>query len=176
SAVETDGKSAIPFFMTGLQDRDPIVVRNAAVAPAFFSRPEAKPELVRGLKDPDDFRRWEAVFSLRTVGDQQIDDLLLPMLSSKNERDDQVRGEVALALGKLGGETSVDALLVALRQDPSPQVRWRSALSLGQRGDGTVVPVMEAARGCRSRPTGAPDHPGDAGQAQEDVMVDPVPA
>lgn len=152
SAVEADGKTAIPLFIAALEDRDPIIVRNAAVALAFFNRQEAKPELIRGLIDPDDFRRWEAVFSLRTIGDQQVAELLHSMLLHANERDVQVRGEVALALGKLGGPSSVDALLAALKGDPSPQVRWRSALSLAQRNDASIVPALEDALAAEADP------------------------
>ena len=143
SSVNPGGADAIPYLDAGLEDADPVVVRNAAVALAFFSQPQARTELLAGLHDQDSFRRWEAVFSLRNIGDSQVVDALIPLLDGAADPDTRVRGEVALNLGRIGGEGVAQTLLDALREDPSSQVRWRCAMSLGGLGDPSVVEAMK---------------------------------
>ena len=132
SAVDPGGVKAILIFRPALEDADPEVARNAAVAIAFFSGPSAIPELLNGLGDTDEFRRWEAVFSLRKFQDEAVVDGLLPLLNAAAEPAVRVRNEVALSLGRITDDRVVPALFDALRNDPSPEVRWRSAMSLGR--------------------------------------------
>ena len=143
ASVNPGGADAIPYLDVGLDDTDPLVVRNAAVALAFFSQPQARTELLAGLHDPDSFRRWEAVFSLRNIGDSQVVDALILLLDGAADPDTRVRGEVALNLGRIGGEGAAQALIDALREDPSSQVRWRCAMSLGGLKDPSVVEAMK---------------------------------
>ena len=96
---------AIPLFLSGLEDLDPIVIRNAAVALAFFEHEAAIPELLRALDDPDSFRRWEAIFSLKEIGNNEVIAALVPFLDETREESTRVRSEVALALGRMGGST-----------------------------------------------------------------------
>ncbi len=56
-----------------------------------------------------------------------------------------MRGEVALALGNMGGDEAIQALLGALRDDASSQVRWRAALALRGTGDASIVADLEEA-------------------------------
>ena len=143
ASVNPGGADVIPFLEAGLDQADPLVVRNAAVALAFFSQPQARPELLLGLHDPDSFRRWEAVFSLRKIADSQVVEALIPLLDGAADPDTRVRGEVALNLGQIGDERVARVLLDALAGDPSSQVRWRCAMSLGRLGDSSVVEEMK---------------------------------
>ena len=145
SAIDQHGNPAIPGLLEGLESTDATVVSNAAVALAFFARPEAIPELLAGLKDVDDFRRWEAVFSLRELPDPEVTQALIPMLQEAHEWDARVRGEAALTLGKLGGEGVAVALLRALQDDSEPAVRWRSAVGLSRLGDISALAGLEGA-------------------------------
>jgi HEAT repeat protein len=138
-SVKGDTEATMTQFENALRDPDAVVVRNAAVALAFFSRPESVPELVKGLKDPDSFRRWEAVFSLSKVVTAEIVEDLTPLLKENLESEVRVRNEVALTLGRVKSGESVEALLEALRTDSNPQVRWRAASSLGRIGDESIV-------------------------------------
>ena len=138
-----------------------MVVRNAAVALAFFSQPEARPELLRGLQDPDPWRRWEAVFSLQKLGNAEVVEALTPHLDPQLERDTRVRQETALTLGRIGGEVVVPALLDAVKSDPSPQVRWRAAMSLSRLGDASIVSELEQALATEEDPQ-AREHIEDA--------------
>ena len=133
------------MLVSGLDNDAPIVVRNAAVALAFFGQPEAREELMRGLHDPDSYRRWEAVFSIKEVADPSVVEALIPLLDATLETEVRVRQETALSLGSIGGEKGRDALLIALREDISPQVRWRAALALSRIGDPSVVGELQQA-------------------------------
>ena len=132
STIDPGGAEAIVALTPGLDDADPEVVRNAAVAIAFFSGAAAIPELLDGLTDADEFRRWEAVFSLRDFQDEAVVDGLIPLLSASAEPAVRVRNEVALSLGGIDEERVITALFDALRSDPSPEVRWRAAMTLGR--------------------------------------------
>jgi HEAT repeat protein len=143
SAVDPDGRDAIPLLRAGLDDPDAVVVRNAAVALAFVAQPESRPELLKALEDPDVFRRWEAVFSLKTIGDEQVVRALIPLLNESIEPAVRVRQETALTLGRIGNAEAVAALLGSLREDQSPQVRWRAAMALSQIGDSRLAYTLE---------------------------------
>ena len=145
SAVDREGSEAIPLLLPALESADLVVVRNAAVALAFFDCPEAISELLEGLKDTDEFRRWEAVFSLRNIGDSEVAKALIRLLDETIEPAQRVRGEAALTLGRIGGGEVTPALLNALQNDTSPQVRWRSALALSRLGDASLVSQLEQA-------------------------------
>ena len=143
ASIDLDAAEAIPEFISALQDPDPTVVRNAAVALAFFANPEGMSELLSALQDPDEFRRWEAVFSLREIGDAGTVEALVPLLDQRVEPATRVRSETALVLGRLGGGEAITALLEALQQDADPQVRWRAALALSRVGDASILETLE---------------------------------
>ena len=145
TAVDREGTETIPLFLSALKDPDPVVVHNAALGLAFFNQPEARPALLKGLKDPETFRRWESVFSLRNVGNAEVVQALIPLLSAATESDVGIRGEAALALGAIGGEDAVQALLVTLRSDESPQVRWRAAMALSRHSGSAMAGELERA-------------------------------
>ena len=145
SAVDREGVETIPLFLEALDDPEPVVVHNAALGLAFFDRPEARPALIESLKSPIAYRRWEAVFSLRNVGNDQVVAAILPLLDPLVEPDDGVRGEVVLALGRIALEQTTPDLLDALRNDISPKVRWRTTLSLGSSSDPSVLTELEQA-------------------------------
>ena len=145
TAVDREGVETIPLFLSALKDPDPVVVHNAALGLAFFGRSEARPALLEGLKSPNTFRRWESVFSLRSVGDAQVVEALLPFLDPQVEPDDGIRGEVILVLGRIALEETTPVLLDALRNDISPKVRWRATLSLGSSSDSSLLAELEQA-------------------------------
>ena len=122
-----------------------MVVRNAAIALAFFQREEARPELLNGLEDPDSFRRWEAVFSLKNISSVQVITALLPLLDESVEPETRVRSQVALTLGQIGSPELVPALLGTLTNDPEPSVRLRAVMSLRRIGGPAALEGLRAA-------------------------------
>ena len=145
STIDRQATEAIPEFISALEDTDPVVVRNAAIALAFFHHEGAGPELLNALEDPDSFRCWEAVFSLSNVGGEEVIAALLPRLDESVEPDTRVRSEVALALGRIGGPELVPALLGTLKNDPEPGVRLRAVISLGRIGGPAALEGLRAA-------------------------------
>jgi HEAT repeat protein len=122
-----------------------VVVRNAAVALAFFDRLEGVSELLAGLRDADEYRRWEAVFSLRNLDNPEITEALQLLLDEATEPAERVRREAALALGRIGSEEVASTLLNALQNDTDPGVRWRAALSLSRFKDVSLISQLEQA-------------------------------
>ena len=135
-----DDGSAVPRLLSALDDDDPTVVWNAAVALSLFGRAEAVPILYQGL-EATGFRQWEVVNALGRVWDEGTVYRLAVVLA---EGDEDVRKEAALSLGRIGGEEAISALLAALRTDPSPEVRWRAAMMLGRIGGPEIVPALRA--------------------------------
>ena len=145
SAIDRQATEAIPEFISALEHTDPVVVRNAAIALAFFHHEAAVPELLKGLEDPDGFRRWESVFSMNNVGSDEVIAALLPRLDESVEPNTRVRSQVALTLGHIGAPELVPALLGTLKNDPEPGVRMRAVLSLGRIGGPAAVEGLRAA-------------------------------
>ena len=139
AAVESDGSTVKSVLLSGLDESDPIVVRNAAVALSFFGFDEAKPELLNGLSDSDNYLRREAVFSLRELPGPDVVLELLLLLDPANEPADNIRSEAALTVGRIGGAEFAPQLLKVLKTDPVPGVRLRAAISLSRFADAAIV-------------------------------------
>ncbi len=145
SAIDRKGVDALPGLMDALENADPNVAHNAAIALAYFGQPEARPRILRTLGDPLEFRRWEAVFSLRRLGNKETVPALLRLLNGGTEPSARVRGEAVLVLSRIGDETIVPTLVETLRADVSHEVRWRAALALKSLADVCVTgPLREA--------------------------------
>ena len=143
--MDRGGENVYPLVLGGLEDPDATVVRNAAVALAFFEFVDGRGELLSGLADPDEFRRWEAVFSLRDLGNDEVVQALIGLLDEAVEPATRVRSEAVLSLGRIGGPGVTEPLLRTLRGDSSSQVRWRAALALSRDGDPAALPGLQDA-------------------------------
>lgn len=148
--VDPEGELAVPMLLAALEDLDPTVSRNAAVALAYFGRSESVLVLMQGLVDPDPLRRWEAVFSLRNQGAIESVWAVRPYLDL--EPDERVRAEVAVTLGELGSGDDVPRLLNVLRNDTSPSVRGKAAQALARLGDVTLVGELLEIQGTEPDP------------------------
>ena len=92
-----------------------------------------------------EFRRWEAIFSLRKVAVSSDVERLVHHLDPAHEQAVRVRNETALCIGQIGGAEAVEPLLRALVQDPSHQVRWRAAMALSRVREPLALSGLEAA-------------------------------
>jgi HEAT repeat protein len=151
-SVDSQGSDAVPLLRPALQDTDPVAVRNAAVALAFFGQPEARTELLKGLADEDAYRRWEAIFILRRIGSPEVTRTLIPLLDHELEPDEKVRREVTLTLGYMDSGEVIVPLLDVLQKDESPQVRWRAAMTLAKVGDAAIAPDLKQAMSIEEDP------------------------
>ncbi len=143
-----DDGTVVPRLIAGLDDEDPTVAWNSAVTLSLFGVFEAVPLLHEGLK-ADGWRQWEAVNALGRVWNDQTAPKLIVVLQ---EGPEDVRKEAALSLGRIGGEGALVALLEALSDDPSFEIRWRSAMMIGHIGDQETVALLIEIRAKESHP------------------------
>ena len=68
------------------------------------------------------------------------------------EGPEDVRKEAVLSLGRIGGEGALGALLEALSNDLSFEVRWRAAMMLGHIGDQETVASLTEIRAKEAHP------------------------
>ena len=146
ATIDPTGEAALDDFLIALDDDDATIAGNAAIALAFFDHDAAREPLIALMTHEDEYRRWEAVFSMRNVPGDGVVDVVVAHLDHATEPDIRVRQESALALGGLGdASTVVGPLVQALGSDPSPQVRWRAALSLKRLGDASILEDLREA-------------------------------
>lgn len=121
----------------------------AAVAMAYFDQAEAAPLLNVGLDREAAFDRWEAVYCLGMVHNEDSVGLLGDLILDVENREVGLRQEAALVLGRIGDPVAIPVLLQALL-DPAPEVRWRAASSLEGLGGTEYLPEIEAALSCET--------------------------
>ncbi|MBI4338568.1 MAG: HEAT repeat domain-containing protein [Chloroflexi bacterium] len=143
--IESSGATVKPLLVKGLSDSDPMVVRNSAIALAFFYQAEGREEILKGLSDPDDYRRWEAVFSIKNVPSPEVVRALIAKLHAEQEPTEAVRSEAALSLGDMHAREAIGPLVTLLNSDPSSSVRLRAVLGLSRMGDRSVVSDLKQA-------------------------------
>ncbi|UCF10850.1 MAG: HEAT repeat domain-containing protein, partial [Candidatus Bipolaricaulota bacterium] len=141
---ETIDGITVPLLLAGLDDPDPQHRWYAAVALAYFKQKVAAPFLNEGLTREDSYERWEAVYCLGFVHDEDSVGLLIAVLLDVENQETRIRQETALVLGRIGDPVAAPALIEAL-EDPEAAVRWRAASSLSRFADPSVLPALEAA-------------------------------
>ncbi len=123
---------------------DPRVRRYLALAIGRLTPPlpeEAVTALTAALDDTagdDDETRISVIWALGSSGDARVAARLEPLYASA---DPGIRKMVVYALGALPGETQLDTLDTALRDD-APDVRWNAAVALARHGRAEGVPVI----------------------------------
>jgi HEAT repeat protein len=114
-----------------LDDAEPAVRREAALALGRFGGDSAVEALLARLDDPDSDLQAEVVMALGLTGDARAAAPLLAKLTSPNEI---IREYAAHALGELQRPEVAQALMELVRRDPSPNVFGRGALALARLG------------------------------------------
>ena len=116
------GKAALNVFSRIINDDD------------WFTRDAARQEL------PD--AKWyvvrNSIFVLGSLKDQQA---VLPLRLRTSDPDIRVRREIVSALEKIGGEESID-LLVLMAEDNSKEIRESAVAAVGVLGTAEVVPFL----------------------------------
>ena len=133
----------VALLLSGLEDSDSEIVKNAAVALALYGNEEAKDDLIVMLQDEADVRRREAVFALGEIRTDDIISHLHPLLDQNIESNEVIREEVVKVIGRIGNSQSIPYLLGVLRLDVDEGVRVHSAIALGNLGDATIVGKLE---------------------------------
>jgi HEAT repeat protein len=135
----------VPLLRTGLEDPNDPLRWHAAVALANFRRFEVAPLLNEGTTRTDSFERWEAVWCLSVVHDENSVTALAQVVLDVEGTRTNVRQEAALTLGKIGDPAALPALACALGDDPEPGVRSRAAQALEKIEAAAALPELLAA-------------------------------
>jgi len=134
----------IPRLREGLNAMDEQHRWWAAVALAYFRQPEAPPLLNAGIHRETYFDRWEAIFCMGMIHNDESVVVLTSVIQDIANWEADLRQEAALTLGHMGDSRAIPALTQSLF-DPEPHVRWRVASSLERIGGTDVLPDVEAA-------------------------------
>jgi hypothetical protein len=94
--------------------------------------------LIRLLDHPDPDIQWRAAEALGALGEHALKDLLREL----GHHDVRVRLGIIEALGDIGDPRALQPLLGILTGDRSSEVRWATALALGNLGDRGAVPAL----------------------------------
>jgi HEAT repeats len=94
--------------------------------------------LIRLLDHKKNDVQWKAADALGTLGEPAIEPLLKALPFPKVH----VRIGVIEALGQIKSPRSVEPLIHVLKNDESSEVRWVTALALGEIGDKRAVPPL----------------------------------
>ena len=125
-----------PELVKALKDADPRVVGNALEALASLG-PDAVPEIVRGLADPE-LRHYatRVLFLMGADGARSVPELVAAMKAAGDGADDrQFRREILMTLAQLGPQAAqaVPALIEGL-DAADPENRALAAIALGKIG------------------------------------------
>ena len=116
------GKSALKVFSRIINDDN------------WFEREQGRQEL------PDN--KWYLIRnSIFVLGSLRDAEAVAPLRLRISDNDIRVRREIVSALEKIGGEESVDLLLV-MAEDPSHEIRESSIAAIGITGSAEVVPML----------------------------------
>jgi HEAT repeat protein len=141
----TQAAEIVPALHDGLQNAaDDASAWYAVVALAYFEQPEAAPLLHLGIDRSDPFERWEAVYGLGMVHNDESAALVVHVLLDVSGREVELRQEAAMVLMHIADPSTIPALVEALH-DPEPGVRWRAGLVLGKLAGTDALAELEAA-------------------------------
>jgi HEAT repeat protein len=122
---------------------DPDVRRYLALAIGRLDPPlppDALAELTHALDDSDGQTRISVIWALGSSGDEAVVPRLIPIYQAQ-DADAGIRKIVVYALGALPGETQIETLRAALKDD-TPDVRWNAAVALARHGNGEGAGVL----------------------------------
>ncbi|MBE2269545.1 MAG: HEAT repeat domain-containing protein [Anaerolinea sp.] len=133
-------RSALPALAQLIHDEDVQVRRSAIDALSTINDKRATNLLVSALKDSDRNIRYSTIDALAKIGDPHVAELLL----AHDDSDIFVRRSIALALGELKAEQSVEFLVSSLNSTDTG-IRYAAAKSLGSLNDErSLYPLLHA--------------------------------
>lgn len=129
-------KGARPELVRALADEE---ARDQAARTLVALGPDAYPDLIAGLADPDPEVRLAVVTALEDVGRAEVSPTVMvrPLLRSLEDPVAEIRGAAATALASFRRESSpelVSALIRVARQDPDLDTRVAAIWALGSIG------------------------------------------
>ncbi len=136
--IGTDSEidSVIPF----LDDTNPQVRSESALALGKLNAQQAIPELVIMLRDADAVVRISAAAALGNIGSA---DAVEALISASEYQKEEIKKATAIALGKIGDERAINALRQMLTHEDRT-VRKEAVIALGEIQSATAVyPLIE---------------------------------
>jgi HEAT repeat protein len=137
------GMKKIPGVVEALeaiaQDQDELVRVEAVYALYELGAPSSMPIFIEGLQDEDNRVRMHSATALGNIKTNEAAQALVAAL--EKETDGDVRGMIALGLGKHGSDYAVAALLATLPREREP-VRANIAIKLGDVKIPTVTKAL----------------------------------
>lgn len=139
---------AVDHLLRQLDSRWPWQAARAARALRSFRDPAVIPALKRALRRSSWNVKRAAIDSLAEMGGQEAWEAVAEVLAWPGGWPwSSLRRQAAWALGKRGGQESIEALCTALEKDPNVSVRGAAAAALGQMWlRGVVNPLMAMRR------------------------------
>jgi HEAT repeat protein len=122
---------------------DPDVRRYLALAIGRLDPPlppDALADLTHALDDSDGQTRISVIWALGSSGDEAVVPRLTPIYQAQDS-DAGIRKMVVYALGALPGESQIETLRAALK-DETADVRWNAAVALARHGNGEGTGVL----------------------------------
>jgi len=142
--VRSDRKLAAELVKAFHESKsDPDVRRYLALAIGRLDPPlppDALADLTQALADSDSQTRISVIWALGSSGDEAVVPRLIPLYQSQ-DADAGIRKMIVYALGALPGDTQVDTLRTALKDDTA-DVRWNAAVALARHGNGEGAGVL----------------------------------
>jgi HEAT repeat protein/Zn-dependent protease with chaperone function len=147
-ALASISRPAVDPLVRALDDRSPVVRRNAAWAigevrgSMFVGRSDALAPLIRLLSDGDATVRRAAAFGLSELKDGDAVD---PLIAALADRDEAMRGMVVVALAEIRDRRATPALAQTVITDSSAEIRRAAAWALGELKDPRAVDALNRA-------------------------------
>ena len=124
-----EDERASPALVRALRSETPKVRAAAAGAMALAEGPSVSAALIEALGDED---AWVRYFAARSLGRQQVAESALALAAlARDDKASHVRIAAVEALGRIGGETAVEAITPLLKSD-EPDLARVAAEALGK--------------------------------------------
>ncbi|MEE9553708.1 MAG: HEAT repeat domain-containing protein [candidate division Zixibacteria bacterium] len=141
------GRSAVPYIVDALDEKDPFKRRLAARALGDMKDSTAVDGLLNFTGDPDYRIRAGTVVALGKIGDPRG---INAAMNALNDDDYLVRLNAATALSMFADPATIDILINAL-SDSYYGVRYKAAHALGNIGEQSVAPIKSALSSSESK-------------------------
>jgi HEAT repeat protein len=134
-----DRRATAPLVDQLERETDSTAIALLCQALGALKDPLASRPLTRLLAHEKSSIRLHAARGLRGIADRTTVEALVKAL---DDEDDDVRAEVAWALGETGDDRAVDPLVAYLKSNRGERSRTAAAQALGKLGDPRTIPVL----------------------------------
>lgn len=138
SAFRCIGDPVNKRLSESLEDKNPLLRKNAALVLGIINDKSAVTTLIDVLKDESAEVRSSAAYALGKISDS---DAVEPLMIALDDNAEEVRSAAITALGEIGDSRAVDALIEML--DDESMIDFEAIAALGKIGDKRVVKPLQ---------------------------------